>query len=454
MKIIQALLCASFVLGIAGCGGGGGKGKSSQAAPVAAVTMAFTTPAIATEVILGDDNKIQVAGTWTGTNLGSNQVHLQIADSAGTFTMPATQQASGGQFSYVLPLASSVGSGQRNGTLTIRACKDAQCAQPYANASATLSYQLQVHEPAVTVIVAGGPIVDTIDLGDDIYSTLVGGTWSATHLGTNKVYLQVSDNAGAFSTPEPQLSSPGAFNYKLPLVPGLPVAPRSGLLTVRACKDALCTKPYANAMVSIAYQLQFMRIDEWETHQRNAAHDGYVPITLDPSKFAKVWEWQRPAGTEPIGGINAVATSDGSVYVSTDVYFGEGRLYSLNEGTGQARWSVTFGTVPGMIHRPTTTDASTWLPRGTRTRSCGRSTPPTARSNSRRRLRGNGRTSSHRRSTARRSIPMAATSAEPYMRTTAWLAPPCGWAAPAATTTCRRRRSTRPMPITTQAPRW
>jgi len=28
-------------------------------------------------------------------------------------------------------------------------------------------------------------------------------------------------------------------------------------------------------------------------YQSNAAHTGYVPVTLDPARFAKAWEWPR-----------------------------------------------------------------------------------------------------------------------------------------------------------------
>lgn len=355
MKSFQALALVCAVLAVGGCGGGGG-GKSKAApapAPAASVSVSITTPAISGDVILGDTYKASVGGNWSGSNLGTSQVYLQISDSAGTFAMPAAQVAGGSSFSYTLPLSSGVTAGNRSGTFTIRACKDAQCAQPYSNASATVGYQLQVFEPSVGVAITSAALVESVDLGDN-FRTAVSGTWTATHLGTNKVYLQVSDNAGTFATPAPQLTVGGStFDFPLGLVAGLAAGPRSGLLTVRACRDAMCTQPYKDAIASIGYQLQFMRIDEWETHQRNAAHDGYVPITLDPSKFAKAWQWKYVPSSEPFPGasfnnINAVATSDGSVYVSTGAYFTEGRMYSLNEATGQVRWNVSFGVQPGL----------------------------------------------------------------------------------------------------------
>ncbi|GAA5072088.1 PQQ-binding-like beta-propeller repeat protein [Lysobacter panacisoli] len=350
MKTWQALACACVLLGIVGCKGGGGGKKAQQQAPAAAsVSVSISTPEIVGESIVGDSGyRAALNGSWSGSNLGSGQVWLEVSDSAGSFVMPARQQASGSAFGYTLVQASGLAEGARSGNLTVRACKDAQCTQPYPNASASVGYRLQVREPVVRVAIATPPLAETVD-PDDAFTTAVGGTWTATYLGSNPVYLQISDNAGTFVSPAPATASgDGRFQYTLPLVGGLPTGPRGGLITVRACRDALCTQPYRDATMSIAYQLQIARIAEWETHQRNAAHDGYVPITLDYRRFAKVWEWQRPPGVEPIGGINAVATSNGTVYTSTDVYFGEATLHALDETTGQPRWSQAIGYAPAM----------------------------------------------------------------------------------------------------------
>jgi outer membrane protein assembly factor BamB len=85
---------------------------------------------------------------------------------------------------------------------------------------------------------------------------------------------------------------------------------------------------------------------DWQTHQRSPGHQGYVPISVDPTHFAYAWDWSRDPDSEPNGGINPVVTSDGKVYVSTDVYSGQGVLYALNELNGSEAWRVSFGQVP------------------------------------------------------------------------------------------------------------
>jgi len=82
----------------------------------------------------------------------------------------------------------------------------------------------------------------------------------------------------------------------------------------------------------------------WATFQGDAAHTGYVNLTLDPSRFTPLWTWSRPSGDpEPVGGINSVAVAGGKVFVTKDIYFGQGALYALNETDGSMAWIYALG---------------------------------------------------------------------------------------------------------------
>lgn len=350
MSTWRVVASVCVILAVGGCGGGGGRGKSAKpAVPATAVSVAIASQALSTDVTFGENFRATVAGTWSATSLGSNQVYLEISDSAGTFSTPAAQPAgSSSDFNYYLSLSPAVGVGPRSGTLTVRACRDAQCAQPYANAAARLDYQLQIGVPTVSVAITSPAITGSVD-SEDNYRAVVQGTWTGRFLGTGKVYLQIGDSARTFAAPVLQAApGHGAFRFAVSPLGTLPVGPRSGVLTVRACRDTLCSLPYDNAVASITYDLELLRIGEWKTHQRNAAHDGYVPIMLDPTRFTKAWEWQRPSSGSSISGINEVVTSNGTVYLTTNVYFQDGKLYALNENDGQVRWTVSFGNVPAL----------------------------------------------------------------------------------------------------------
>jgi hypothetical protein len=78
---------------------------------------------------------------------------------------------------------------------------------------------------------------------------------------------------------------------------------------------------------------------EWTTFQGNAAHTGYVPATLDPSRISQRWQIPVQTMQGDFGvGIACVAVSHGQVFVS-----GGTKLQVFNESDGSATWSHDFG---------------------------------------------------------------------------------------------------------------
>lgn len=203
--------------------------------------------------------------------------------------------------------------------------------------------------PTVSVAVAiTSPAINASMSQGDPYSTTITGTWNATNLGNGVVYLQVSDSAGAFAVPAIQ-AAPGnnAFSYSLSLAPAITSGERSGTITVKACKDASCSSTYAGTSGSIAYHLSINeKIGDWETVQGNAAHNGYVPITLDSTKFAKAWEWKTPNNAasnrdylgSPVTGDNGVYLLLRSTIVQHNFLSTEDGFVALNENNGSLRW--------------------------------------------------------------------------------------------------------------------
>ena len=77
---------------------------------------------------------------------------------------------------------------------------------------------------------------------------------------------------------------------------------------------------------------------EWVTHQGNPSHTGYVDVTVDPVAFAEAWT----VTIENAVALNPVTAGSGSVFVSTNSYFGTQTLRSVNAQTGAVRWTKTF----------------------------------------------------------------------------------------------------------------
>lgn len=180
----------------------------------------------------------------------------------------------------------------------------------------------------------------------EAYSATVSGTWGSSNLGSGSVYLQVSDSAGAFTLPMIQ-SAPASntFSYSLPIVADVASGERTGTLSVRACKDATCSSTYPNASGSVAYRLVVNPVPDWETLQGNAAHDGYVPIQLDPAKFAKAWEWIAPLlQGKDVAQASHISTGSNGAYLTILNYINAGGDFgwtqaALDEATGNLRWS-------------------------------------------------------------------------------------------------------------------
>jgi outer membrane protein assembly factor BamB len=198
--------------------------------------------------------------------------------------------------------------------------------------------------PSVQVTLTSPSVSEELAVGDE-FPINVAGSWSGKNVEPQQVFLQVRDTAARFTTPPSKSGSSGeSFTFVLHTVPTIAAGDYSGQIEVRACRDAGCVEPYSGARATVAYSLAVATVTDWETHQRDAAHRGYVPIWLNPARFAKVWEWNRELD-DPIGGINAVVTADEKVYVTKDVWFGEGVLYALSEVDGTEVWKVSFGQV-------------------------------------------------------------------------------------------------------------
>lgn len=176
----------------------------------------------------------------------------------------------------------------------------------------------------------------------------IAGTWSATAGVTTPVYIQVDDPSARFSAPAPAPATGTSFSIVVTARDTLADGSYAGALKVRACQDAACATPWPGAEQFANYLLRVAMPAEWSTFQGNAKHDGYVPVTLDPAKFELAWRWQRETSSEPIGGINAPVAAGSRVYVTRDVYFGEGVLYALDAATGAETWRRSMGDVPAM----------------------------------------------------------------------------------------------------------
>jgi outer membrane protein assembly factor BamB len=158
------------------------------------------------------------------------------------------------------------------------------------------------------------------------------------------VPVVVTDSADIVQVGAVDTSVPNRYVVSLATAPGIVAGNHRGSISFKLCSDSSCATAHAGGTQSLPYAVDIDLKDGWGNFQRDAAHTGFADIQLDPADFAPAWTWQRPAGDgEPIGGINAVATGDGKVYVTKDVYFGQAAVYALDEATGTQAWTYAIG---------------------------------------------------------------------------------------------------------------
>jgi putative pyrroloquinoline-quinone binding quinoprotein len=108
--------------------------------------------------------------------------------------------------------------------------------------------------------------------------------------------------------------------------------------------------------------------DRWPMFQANSRHDGYLPLSLDPSSFS--FRWERNLGGRLA--LNPVAAGEGKVFVTLQTFLDEGlTLFGLRASDGATLWSRGFGRVfsvnppayaYGMVYVQTGNNSNdTWL---------------------------------------------------------------------------------------------
>ena len=79
----------------------------------------------------------------------------------------------------------------------------------------------------------------------------------------------------------------------------------------------------------------FNTLPNWETHQANSSHTGYVPTTLHTTDFKKLWEKEFSLEIDPI------ISNDGIIYITDGEWYGNNSnsLYAIDEKNGSILWS-------------------------------------------------------------------------------------------------------------------
>lgn len=212
-------------------------------------------------------------------------------------------------------------------------------------------------------------IVETCGEGDFLEFS-VSATPNVTF--TAPVFIRVVDSVGVLDVNGFRIvSNPdGTYTATLKTVDSMAKGTHNGSLSVEVCNDYLCTSPYPGSPIALPYTFEVISstnltpisawtgIADWETYQGNAAHMGYVPVTLDAADFSSRYRWFSPYVN---AAIRPVVTADDLVYVvSSGAFATESTLFALNETDYSTLWNYDFGSVY-KVNNPAVTGGNVYV---------------------------------------------------------------------------------------------
>ncbi|OJH33770.1 PQQ-binding-like beta-propeller repeat protein [Cystobacter ferrugineus] len=200
-----------------------------------------------------------------------------------------------------------------------------------------------------------GTLEGSYGSGDSISLTV---TATLTAPLSDDVYLTVVDKAGVLERDirlQAASEAPDTYYVSALTSSRLPAGRHQGALEVRLCRDKSCSAQHPGSPVYLPYDLQVLQgtnltpltrwpsVPDWETYQGNAAHTGYVPVTLDPSRFSPRWSWKPP---ESYVSLTPPVIANGLLYVANSVSWTSDvprTLYALRESDKETEWLFDFG---------------------------------------------------------------------------------------------------------------
>lgn len=270
-----AFVAATLVL-VASCGGGGG--SSSGPSTPAPTGLSYAAP----PTLVAGTAMAALAPHVTGSVIS---YAVQPALPAGLTLDPAVGVISG-----------TPTGGVAAATYTVTA----------TNATGSTTFNVTLTVAAVTVI-AGGNLARTVVAGTSIYADVRIMPVGAPFAGT--LYASASDPTGVFSTPiGVTANGDGSYTLELMTATAVAIGRHTGNTILRLCSDAACSTTQLVPSVSVAFDINVMTatsnwpgnhltalaawpgVADWATFQGNAAHTGFVPVTVDPDAFTTRWQ--------------------------------------------------------------------------------------------------------------------------------------------------------------------
>ncbi len=240
-------------------------------------------------------------------------------------------------------------SGQISGTPTTPS-PAADYSVTATNDAGSVTFKLSV--TVITVDVVPGSVARMVVPGTAVNVIVAAVPVNFSFSGT--LHASATDSSGVFDPAVDVLRSGDSYNLAMTVSTTAPTGHHAGTVTVKLCQDSACAQPEAVPSAQVAYAIDVLDansawlgnnltalapwtgVADWTMFQGNAAHTGYVPVTLDPNQFSTRWQIPAfPAGESSY--IHMPATAGGQLFVSAGKV-----LYARKESDGSVLWQHDF----------------------------------------------------------------------------------------------------------------
>lgn len=129
---------------------------------------------------------------------------------------------------------------------------------------------------------------------------------------------------------------------------GIPGGTYSGQVTFRLCETSSCSTVYPDTTKSFAYEID-AKLKPWTTHQRDAAHRGYVYTSVDLNDVSTDWIFTGRQFDE----FTQIAADDSAIYVSESYGVNKpASVAAISQETGTLLWRTEFDASVFQVSAP------------------------------------------------------------------------------------------------------
>lgn len=195
------------------------------------------------------------------------------------------------------------------------------------------------------------------------------------------LYAKAVDQAGVFmaAVPAVKANSDGSYTLNLSLSASVSPGHYAGSVTLCLYSDPALVMPLQVASIAVPFDVLVMSptiswpgdnlsplapwagAPDWAMFQGNAAHTGYVPVTLNPNLFSARWRKSGMGWTGSFYPVPATLTATmGNFFIA-----GSNVLYAHNEFDGSLVWSYDFSGLPfPSVNPPAVAEGTVYMAAG------------------------------------------------------------------------------------------